>query len=793
MRLDRTKHNKFVTGAVYGNTTSGGITPSSSTAPVVGGGGSTVIIQGGGGSQEPVELGLGDLTNVGAWANEAATEDRFLVQVEGSNQWIAKPISDIIGDGEGNAYNKLDNDYFDKLFVAIDANGNEIDPNDSTTEIASIKARYGFWTEHFISVKGTSGDSDTDNTPYSHLHELRDVHLSQPVYNGQMLVYRNGYWVNETVQTGGSVSEEDLIDYAKKSYVDSKIDAVNKALDNKVDCAFFAQIFSLIDEYGNPIDVNDVTTIAKSIKANYGLWTEEFLSAYGYNPENNPEQGGGTGGIDKEELLEILEEEGYAKLEDIPEQQEVPTKVSQLENDRGYINETEARQIIRTEFGTLFADEMGKWFAIDEVTGAIYPVDDRGFFSNSFISALGPNNTPGSGEGTGGGIDKDELLEILTQEQYAKLTDIPVNVSEFTNDVGYITDSYLDPIRAEITEIKDDVVDNKNKLNQIENSLQGKLDSEFFARAFDLIGEDDKPIEINTYDQVAKSIRANLGLWTEQYLSALGNNSSGETGGGEEVPGSVTLEDDILVTTTVGYYSNGNVIKKGTSWEEIFRKMLYKATPATFSGKISTSTDLEIGSTKGTLTYTTYRNDSGVMTDAYYDENTENKLSFSVEDSSGKQTATRKLVGQHTARETYKATVVFAANEELEVPQQTLTSTISVNVYRKWFAGIVDVVPTTSAEVRNLDSNGLYKGTGTYSFNIGKWKNFVICIPSGEITSLTLTAYPGNFVEDKKTCNYIGTIMVEGANGYTASEYKMWQIKTAGENDADKFTFKTNG
>jgi hypothetical protein len=296
----------------------------------------------------------------------------------------------------------------------------------------------------------------------------------------------------------------------------------------------------------------------------------------------------------------------------------VPTKVSQLENDRGYINETEARQIVRTEFGTLFADEMGKWFAIDEETGAIYPVDNRGFFSNSFISALGPNSTPGSG------------------------------------------------------------------------------------------------------------------------------------GGGDS--GSSVLEDDILVTTTVGYYSNGNTIPKGTSWEEIFRKMLYKATPATLSGKISTSTDLEIGSTKGTLTYTTYRNDSGAMTDAYYDGNTANKLSFSAEDSSGKQTATRKLTGQHTARETYKATVVFAANEELEVPQQTLTSTISVNVYRKWFAGIIDAVPTTSAEVRNLDSSGLYKGAGTYSFNIGKWTKFVICIPSDSLTSLTLTAYPGNFVEDTGVC-----------------------------------------
>lgn len=547
MKLDRTKHNKFKAGAVYGNTTSGGIMPSSSPAHAGGVGGSTVIIQGGGYGNALTEVSMGTLTNVGTWADEAATEDRILVQLTDSAQWSARPVSDITGGTESNL-TKLDNSYFDKLFVAIDAEGNEIDPNNSTTEIASIKARYGFWTEHFISVKGTYGDSGTDNTPYSHLHELQDVHLNQPVYNGQMLVYRNGYWVNETVQTGGTIDDEDLAEYAKRTYVDSKIKEVSDALNNKVDCTFLARMFSLIDENGESININDIETIAKSIKANYGLWTEEYLSALGYNSSGGSANEGGTS----------------------------------------------------------------------------------------------------------------------------------------------------------------------------------------------------------------------------------------------------VLEKDLLVTTSVGYYSNGNIITKGTSWEEIFRKMMYRPTAATLSGKISTSTDVEYGSNKGTLTYTTRRNDSGAMTSAYYDGNTANLLSFSAENSSGQQTATRTLSGQYTARETYKATVTFAANEVAEVAAVTRTSTISVNVYRKWFAGIIDAIPTTSAEIRSLTSGGLYKGAGTYSFNIGNWTKFVICIPSGEMTSLTLTAYPGNFVEDTSVCQLYGTIMVEGANGSIATEYKMYLIQAETENDADKFTFKTN-
>ena len=47
-----------------------------------------------------------------------------------------------------------------------------------------------------------------------------------------------------------------------------------------------------------------------------------------------------------------------------------------------------------------------------------------------------------------------------------------------------------------------------------------------------------------------------------------------------------------------------------------------------------------------------------------------------------------------------------------------------------------------------------------------------VCIPADMLTELTLTSYPGNFIEN-------GTegpikIMVEGANGSKAIEYKMW-------------------
>jgi hypothetical protein len=86
----------------------------------------------------------------------------------------------------------------------------------------------------------------------------------------------------------------------------------------------------------------------------------------------------------------------------------------------------------------------------------------------------------------------------------------------------------------------------------------------------------------------------------------------------------------------------------------------------------------------------------------------------------------------------------------------------------------------------------MYTGAGSYKFSAGRWKTIVICIPEGTVSELTLTAYPGNFIEDTGVCSGPTSIPVEGANGSQATDYRMWVIRTDGTNDADTFTFKTS-
>lgn len=251
------------------------------------------------------------------------------------------------------------------------------------------------------------------------------------------------------------------------------------------------------------------------------------------------------------------------------------------------------------------------------------------------------------------------------------------------------------------------------------------------------------------------------------------------------------LKEIITNSPSVGFISTGTKLQAGMTFEEIFQKIFFRLEKATLTGSISTANDVEYGTEKGYLTYTTNRNANGKMLEAYYDGSSTNKLEFSKEEN-GIQTAERTLSGNYTSKETYTAVVVFDASEDGSIPQTTLTNTISVNVKRKWFAGAVTSIPTTSEQVRALGSSGLYNGKGTYKFYAQPFLKLAICIPTDTIYEITLTKYPGNFIEDKGA--YVGpiNISVEGANGSAAQTYKMWVIQGATTHDADTFTFKTS-
>lgn len=67
--------------------------------------------------------------------------------------------------------------------------------------------------------------------------------------------------------------------------------ALNTALAKKVDVAFLAKVFGFIGEDSSEVSINDMGAVITSIKAKFGLWTDEYLSSKGLNPNAGSGEG----------------------------------------------------------------------------------------------------------------------------------------------------------------------------------------------------------------------------------------------------------------------------------------------------------------------------------------------------------------------------------------------------------------------------------------------------------------------------------------------------------------------
>lgn len=244
--------------------------------------------------------------------------------------------------------------------------------------------------------------------------------------------------------------------------------------------------------------------------------------------------------------------------------------------------------------------------------------------------------------------------------------------------------------------------------------------------------------------------------------------------------GSAALEEDIISNATkTGYIETAQRLKKGMTFTSFVQTLLYKPVVATLEGRLTTGNDVEYGSTKGQINYTATRHGNGEMLKAFYENDEKNLLEFSTE-VNGVQTAIRALSGIYTKGETYKATVVYAASEDGSVSEMTLNNSITVNVFRKWFAGVVSSIPTTSDEVRALKYSGLYKGAGNYTFDATDWKMVAICFPAGaKLSKLSFKGYIADLIPGDGTLKLADSVMVKGANDTTAEKYNVWYVKSA--------------
>lgn len=165
-----------------------------------------------------------------------------------------------------------------KLFTALDKDGNEVNPDDENSEIYAIRANYSLWSVGFLSAKGISdGGAGGGGGGAVALYQLLDVEKNSDITGvagatkGSVLTFNGDKWYADKPKTAEGIN----------------------------------RLFSALDADGNEVDLNDESKLGTitNIRANYALWSVDWISAKGKSSGGS----GGTGGASAlYQLVDVL-------------------------------------------------------------------------------------------------------------------------------------------------------------------------------------------------------------------------------------------------------------------------------------------------------------------------------------------------------------------------------------------------------------------------------------------------------------------------------------------------------
>lgn len=245
-----------------------------------------------------------------------------------------------------------------KLFTALDKEGNEVNPDDENAEIYAIRANYSLWSVDWISAKGkSSGGSggggglinlvygfeslggtfdNNDNSATFNAFTINEIWKLASSGLTNVTVTGSGNAVTDVTKgsDGRSLTFTKGSTFATKSEFDAlntkfndfltgsdADDIINKwselevflqgmkesdnlavILQSKMDKTAFSKLFTALDASGNEVDPSDDTKTIASIRANFGFWGVDYISAKGVSKGS-----GGTGGASTlYQLVDVL-------------------------------------------------------------------------------------------------------------------------------------------------------------------------------------------------------------------------------------------------------------------------------------------------------------------------------------------------------------------------------------------------------------------------------------------------------------------------------------------------------
>ncbi|MDE6022187.1 MAG: hypothetical protein K2G13_01665, partial [Muribaculaceae bacterium] len=272
---------------------------------------------------------------------------------------------------------------------------------------------------------GYNPDEDPGSYGVSFLKDLDDVAISDLVV-GQSLVFTGTNWTNQSISKGLDASDLETFlsehDYAKKSDFPSTSQYATR---DWVQAQGYLTSTDLSDTYLTKTEFSEFKDEIESmfvkepdghggyrIKALYGLYTDEFLSARGLNPDSGNVNGGG---IDFTQLEQYLTNNNYAKTSDFPSLSQYATR--DWVQAQGYLTITDLSDtyLTKTEFSE-FKDEIESMFVKEPDGHGGYRIKALfGLYTDQFLSARGLN--PDS-VGSAVGLNETQLAQYLTDNSY---------------------------------------------------------------------------------------------------------------------------------------------------------------------------------------------------------------------------------------------------------------------------------------------------------------------------------------------------------------------------------------
>lgn len=371
-----------------------------------------------------------------------------------------------------------------KLFTALDKEGNEVNPDDENAEIYAIRANYSLWSVGFLSAKGISdGGTGGGGGGAVALYQLLDVEKNADITGvagatkGSVLTFNGDKWYADKPKTAAGISN----------------------------------LFTALDNDGNEVDLNDESKLGTitNIRANYALWSVDWISAKG-------KSSGGSGG------------------------------------GGGLINLVYGFESLGGTFDNNDNSATFNAFTINE----IWKLASSGL-TNVTVTGSGNAVTDVIKGSDGRSLTFTKGSTFATKSEFDALN---------TKFNDFLTGSDADDIINKWSELEVFLQGMKESDN-LAVILQSKMDKTVFSKLFTTLDASGKEVDPSDGTKTIASIRANFGFWGVDYVSAKGiSKGSGGTGGASALYQLVDVLANDTEDGVEGAAAGKALVFDGTHW-----------------------------------------------------------------------------------------------------------------------------------------------------------------------------------------------------------------------------------